>query len=67
MYYLWKDKISTPGNLVVYITDYKEIRKEDGFAKIDPRGYIDVELIFSHKEKPKIIEYAQNLMNLPDV
>lgn len=53
MYYLWKDK-----NGIFYITDYKEIRS-DGLVKIDSYGYIECELVFSHKIKTELINFAE--------
>lgn len=54
MYYLWKDKIGA-----YYITDYKEIRKTDGFVLIDAVGYTQAELVFSHEVKNEVIAFAQ--------
>lgn len=54
MYYLWKNKESG----IYYITDYKEVTK-GGLIKIDGQGFIDVELVFSHKIKMEVIAFAQ--------
>lgn len=61
MYYLWKDKKSTKDNVLVYITDYKEIRA-DGKVKIDNYGYLEVELVKSSNIKMDLLTHAQNLM-----
>ena len=53
MYYLWKDKIGC-----YYITDYKEIRS-DGFVQVDGYGFIQCDLVFSHKIKNEVIKFAQ--------
>ena len=61
MFYLWKDKKSTKDKVLVYITDYKEVRS-DGKTKIDNSGYLDVELVFSSKIKNECVAYAQKMM-----
>jgi hypothetical protein len=61
MFYLWKDKKSTKDKVLVYITDYKEVRS-DGKTKIDNYGYLDVELVFSSKIKNECVDYAQKMM-----
>jgi hypothetical protein len=61
MYYLWKDKKSTKKHVLVFITDYKEIRN-DGKIKVDHVGWIDAELVFSHEKKYKCVEYAQEMI-----
>ena len=61
MYYLWKDKKSTKDKVLVYITDYKEIRS-DGKVKIDNYGYMEVELIKSSNVKTDLLAHAQKLM-----
>lgn len=61
MFYLWKDKRSTKERVMVYITDYKEVRS-DGKVKIDNYGYLDVELEFSSKNKMECVTHAQKLM-----
>lgn len=62
MYYLWKNKTSTKDKVLVYITDYKEIRK-DGKVKIDNYGYLDVELVHSSPIKSECVNAAQKLMS----
>lgn len=61
MFYLWKDKRSTNDKVLVYITDYKEIR-EDGKVQIDNYGYMEVELVKSSSVKMDLITHAQKLM-----
>ena len=61
MYYLWKDKKSTKDKVLVYITDYKEIRG-DGKVKIDNYGYMEVELVKSSNVKTDLLAHAQKLM-----
>lgn len=61
MYYLWKDKKSTEHKMLIYITDYKEIRK-DGKVNVGNYGYVDAELIFSNPIKNNCIAYADKLM-----
>ena len=53
VFYLWKDKLG-----IYYITDYKEIQS-DGKVKIDGHGFLEVELVFSHKVKTELIAFAQ--------
>ena len=60
-YYLWKDKKSTKDKVLVYITDYKEVR-EDGKVKVDGYGYIEVELVKSSNVKTDLIAHAQKMM-----
>ena len=60
MYYLWKDKKSTDNNLIIYITDYEEIR-EDGKVKVDKYGFVEAELLASSEIKSKLYEYANKL------
>lgn len=62
MYYLWKDKKGTDKKVLVYITDYKEVRK-DGKVKIDNYGYLDVELVHSSPIKNECIDAAKKLMS----
>jgi hypothetical protein len=57
MFYLWKDKRSTEGKVITYITDYKEVNK-DGKVWIDGHGLIDAELVLNHKNKLELISYA---------
>ena len=45
MFYLWKDKRSTEGKMIVYITDYKEI-KPDGKVYVDDVGLVEAEFAF---------------------
>lgn len=47
--------------MIVYITDYKEIRK-DGKVKVDNFGYLDVELIHSSPIKNECVAAAHKLM-----
>lgn len=61
MYYLWKDKKSTKDKVLVYITDYKKIRK-DGKVKVDKYGHIEAGLIKSSHIKTDLIAHAQKLM-----
>lgn len=61
MYYLWKDKKSTKEKVLVFITDYKVVRK-DGKVKIDNYGYLDAELVHSSPIKNECIAAAQKLM-----
>lgn len=60
MFYLWKDKTSKNGHVVMYMTDYHEINAE-GKVRIDNYGYIDVELVHSAQTKPELISFAQNM------
>lgn len=62
MFYLWKDKKSTKDTVIVYITDYKEIRS-DGKVKIDKHGFLDVDLVYSGPDKMKCISEAHKLIN----
>lgn len=59
MFYLWKDKRSTPERMLVYLTDYKE-KNEQGQVKVDGFGFVDAELIFEDEDKGKVIAFAQD-------
>lgn len=61
MFYLWKDKRSTEKKVLVYITDYKEVRA-DGKVKIDNYGYLDVTLVHSSLIKNECLYAAQKLV-----
>ena len=61
MYYLWKDKKSTKDKVLIYITDYKEVRS-DGKTKIDNYGYLDVELVFTGKTKKECEDYGIKML-----
>ena len=52
MHYLWKDKRG-----IYFITDYKEVRA-DGRVKVDGYGFLEVELVFSHKIKSELAAFA---------
>lgn len=60
MYYLWKDKASTQNNVIVYLTDYKEVR-EDGKVKVDAVGWVDAEEVYSSKNKWEVQAFALKL------
>jgi hypothetical protein len=60
-FYLWKTKTSTENNVIVFITDYKNVNKH-GLVEIDNHGCLDLELIFTGNTKNECLQFAKNLM-----
>lgn len=60
IYYLWKDKRSTPEKVIAYITDYKIIK--NGKVWAHRHGWVEADLITSSTRKQDCVEAAQKLV-----
>ncbi len=60
MYYLWKRETSDPNKIMTYLTDYLE--QKNGKTWVDGAGWMQLELLFSHQDKKKVIEYSMDML-----